>query len=106
MVLQQQNLLGSQGAGCEAEQPDCVGELGSSLSDADISFYFGRIWKGLLQKYFRGVFSAVLPSWFHCSLSSAQPTLSGTSAAKGTAERMHLTLVWLCAAVPVLLQHP
>lgn len=111
MVLQQQNLLGSQGAGYGAEQPDCVGELGSSLSDAGISFSFGRIWKDLLQNdgAFQELFSAVLPhssSSFHCSLSGAQPSISGTSAARGTAEGMHLTLVWLSAAVPVLLQHP
>lgn len=84
-----------------------MGELESSLSDAGISFSFGRIWKGLLQNdgAFEELFSAVLPhssSLFHCSLSGAQPTISGNSAARDTAEGM----VWLSAAMSVLLQHP
>lgn len=99
----------SQGVGCGAEQPGCVGAVESSLSNAVISFCFGRIWKGLLDSEgaFEELFSAVLPySPFplHWSLSSAQPTSSGTSTASGTAETMHLTLVWPSAAVPVLLQ--
>ena len=101
----------SQGAGCGAEQPDYVGEVESSLSNAVISFCFGRIWEGLLHNdsAFEELFSTVLlysPSPLHWSLSSAQPTSSGTSAASGTAERMHLTLFWLSVAVPILLQHP
>lgn len=40
-----------------------MGGLGSSLSDADISFFFCSIWKGLLQNdgAFEEQFSAVLP---------------------------------------------
>lgn len=86
-----------------------MGEVESSLSDAVISFCFGRIWKGLLHNdgAFEELFSTVLPyspSLLHWSLTSAQPTSSGTSTASGTAERMHRTLVWPSAAVPVLLQ--
>lgn len=100
-----------QGAGCRAEQPGCVGEVESSLSGAFTSPCFGRIWKGLLHYdgAFGDLFSMVLPyspSPLHWNLSSAQPISFGTSAASGTAERMHLTLVWPSAAVPVLLQHP
>lgn len=66
----------SQGAGCGAEQPGCVGEVESSLSDAVISFCFSRIWKGLLNNggAFEELFSSALPyypSALYWSLSSA-----------------------------------
>lgn len=99
----------SQGAGCGAEQPGCVGEVESSLSNTVTSSCFGRIRKGLLHNdgAFEELLSMVLPcspSPLHWTPSSTQPTSSVIS----TAERMHLTLVWPCAAVPVLLRslHP
>lgn len=71
--------------------------------------FFWQVSKGFSTKwwcFWGAIQCSIAPFTLFCSLSSPQPTISWTSAARGTAEGVPLTLLWMSATVPVLLQHP